>query len=354
MKKQYFSTQDIFNKVLAAGGNALKASLGQHSAQDVINAVFSPEAEALRISLAGGMLPAVASADDLPATADLDAICPVVTPAGDMFFYKWNGAKWDCLNAGAGGGGTDLPAAQKAALVWLTENLDRLKEVLNTPLIKEMVLELHGGEEPYAVVQGTDTRLEIADTGDTDGDAETLYRLDLAGYLLDIETYAPGAAIPDRYYTKIVYEAAAGAGGISRIYLEEGEFAEFAGRTAPYNTIRAHYMTGLFGGAAVERVAIAFPAQGAEQVGDDLTPLPDTGDTDGDAGTLWRVEIPGYVLNLECYPGAEAALPARFAAKLHYNAGNNTTALYMTAEMYSELSGYPAGKNIVFAYRFAE
>lgn len=355
MKKQYLQTQDIFNRVFVnANGAAIKASLGLHSEQDYLNAVYAPESSALRIRLEGGMLPAVTSVAELPAAADPGVICPVITDSG-IAFYRYDAENgWELLSAT--GEGQTLDPEQAAAVAWLTANLAKIQTVADSKLVQETIFELHGGadgESPYATIAGSDTRLEIADPGDSDGDPDTEYRLDVAGYVLAVETYAAGAVIPDRYYTKIVYEAAAGAAGVSRIYLDAAEFAEFAAREAPYNTLRVHYTLGPFGGATVERLVVEIPCEGASPVDDALEPTPDAADADGDPATIWRVPLTGYVLNVECYPDADATLPARFPAKMHYDPAADSTGLYLEAGEYDAIAAYGPGKNIIVAYRLA-
>ena len=99
----------------------------------------------------------------------------------------------------------------------------------------------------------------VADSGDDDDDATTAYKLALPGYIVGIRAYADDAAtVPDRYDTKITYDADADE---STVWLSEDEhdyFAALTGGKALFYIDTAEAMTS--GGAFPLRTVTALPA----------------------------------------------------------------------------------------------
>ncbi len=100
MPKQYLQTQDIFNRVFRNRSGALRTSMGYYSTQDYMNAVFDPGKDALRVHADGAMLSMVASADELPADAEVSSVCPVVPGDGRIYFYRYDNDEWTLLKTG--------------------------------------------------------------------------------------------------------------------------------------------------------------------------------------------------------------------------------------------------------------
>jgi hypothetical protein len=129
MKKQYFQSQYILNKVFNNTNNIIKTTL--NTSQDYLNAVYDNSKNALRINLEGGALPVVPSVNDLPLSAGDGQICPVLNPEkGSLDFYEWDIdlGEWSYR------GSTVTPNSlikedEQIALSWVTEHLDQLKEV---------------------------------------------------------------------------------------------------------------------------------------------------------------------------------------------------------------------------------
>ena len=217
MAKQYLQTQDIFNKVFQNQTGALRLN-AYNSTQDYLNAVFDSAKDALRVKIDGVMLPVVEDVTELPDFADINSICPVTPGDGSIYFYQWNGTKWVPLG-GSGGGGTELPADQQAALQWITDNLSRLQELASSDYIVQMeTLELTPANSQPVVLNVQGEFQDIDDDSNLDGDETTHYRIDVAGYVLGVETYPDENAVStDRYYTKIVYEPQGASQGISHL-----------------------------------------------------------------------------------------------------------------------------------------
>jgi hypothetical protein len=129
MKKQYYQSQYILNKVFNNQNDILRATC--NTSQDYLNAVYDNSKDALRISIDGGALPAVPSINDLPLSAADGQICPVLNHDNNCLdFYEWDGDKneWNYRGStivpGSGGGnsgsGSVLTPDEQVALDWVT------------------------------------------------------------------------------------------------------------------------------------------------------------------------------------------------------------------------------------------
>jgi len=89
MKKQYYQSQYILNKVFNNTNNIIRTSL--NTSQDYLNAVYDNSKDALRVNIDGGALPVVPSINELPNTAGDGQICPVFNAEkGSLDFYEWD------------------------------------------------------------------------------------------------------------------------------------------------------------------------------------------------------------------------------------------------------------------------
>lgn len=360
MQKQYLQTQDIFNRVFQNNTGTLRASMGYFTTQDYINAVFDYSKNALRIKVDGSMLPVVGSVDELPENAEINSICPVTPGDGSIYFYQWNGTEWISLG-GSGGGGTTLPPEQQAALQWITDNLARLQEIASTDYlvqVEDVILTPANSQPVVLNVQGEFQ--DIDDDGNLDGDSATHYRIDVTGYVLGVETYPDENAVStDRYYTKIVYEPQGASQGISHLYLTAEEYDWFSAFLNGKNILRVAYVKNVFPGiVTVKEAVLTFPNVGGQPVNIDVQGnvqnIDDDGNLDGDATTHYRVDINGYVMDVEGFESADSPQATRFLVKMSYDNENNLTHIYFTQEEYALISSFPEGKNTVEVYYLSQ
>ena len=355
MDKQYFASQYMLMRAFHNATNTLK-STSQYTSQDYLRAVFDPEKDAFRVNVAGGMLPPVADVSELPATAEIEQLCPVISPEGRITFYRYTGTGWErCV---CGDGGSDLPEDQLIAIAWLTENLDRVKEVVDWDYgVREEIIVLDPNST-VVTVQG-ETQ-DIDDNGNTDGDADTPYRIDMTGYVLGLETYAAQAdALPSRYYTKVVYEAKGSGPGVSHIFLSREEFDFFAALGEGKNVLRAHWLENVFPSSLhITEVQYEFPRDGEAMAPDGaggyLPVESDSGDADDDPTTVYRLRVPGYALDMEAYFRQEDPVRTKCFVKMSYDAASAQTDVFLDREQYDTIAALTDGKNVASVFTLAE
>lgn len=357
-QNQFLSTQTIFQQVFQNASGKLKGSLGHYTTQDYLNAVFDNSKDALRISVEGGALPTVGSLEELSSEPTLGEVGAVVPGDGTIQFYQWNGEAWSPLGGtGSGGGSSSLSPEMEAALSWLVGNLDRVKELTSTEyIVQTEVLTLSPDTSVPVVLSVQGEFQDIDDDGDKDGDLATHYRVDLSGYVVGVETYENQDALTtDRYYTKVVYEPGTGGAGTSHIYLTKEEYDWFSGLGNGKNILKIFYLSTVFPGAiSVQEEKIAFPYSEAAPVvlsiqGEEQD-IDDDGDKDGDPTTHFRVDISGYVLDLEGYDTQEDIISQRFYTKMSYLPEINTTSIYFSKEEYEQISSLTDGKNVITVF----
>lgn len=298
MAKQYLQTQDIFNKVFQNNTGTLRAG-AYNSTQDYLNAVYDPVRDALRIKFEGGVP------------------------------------------------GATLTPEQQEAIDWLVSNLEAMKEMTAYDYVVH-VEEIALSGSTFVNVQGTPQNID--DDGNKDGDEPTLYRIDINGYVLGVETYSNNeATTSDRYYTKITYEATTGATGTSHIYLEQEEYDYFASLNESKNILKVFYVANVFPGkVGIAKQSITLPSTS-------LTPVYlDENNKDGDEATLYRIDVAGYVLDIEGYYSNEDIQKQRFMTKMSYDSESNLTSIYFTAEEYNTISSLEGDKNTVDIFYLAQ
>lgn len=255
------------------------------------------------------------------------------------------------------GGGAELPAEQQDAVQWLTANLERLKDIADYDYVvksEDIVLTTDVASKVVLTVQGE--YQDIDDDGDKDGDSATHYRIDVHGYVLGIETYANSEVTsPDRYYTKVVYEPTSGRDGVSHIYLLKEEYEYFASLAEGKNIIRFTYIKDTFPGAiTVKELILDLPVHNAEPVYIDvqgnIQNIDDDGDKDGLVATHYRVDVKGYILDVEGFYSEEDTQAQRFLIKTVYDPQTNVTSLYFTSNEYDIISKLGNGKNSIQVY----
>lgn len=355
MAKQYLQIQDIFNKVFQNQSQTLLAN-NYYSTQDYLNAVYDTEKEALRIRLDGAILPAVNNVALLPSFADVGSIVPVVPGDGSIRFYQWDGNKWNVLNE-TNSQESSLAEEQKIALAWLSENLDRVKELASYDYLvqmEELVLSPDTSKPVVLNIQGE--YQDIDDDGDKDGDPTTHYRIDVAGYVLGVETYPDSSSIStDRCYVKIVYESTIGAIGISHIYFEKEEYEYFSNFKEGKNILKIYYVKNVFPGSiSVKEEKITLPDASVQPVmigiQGNIQNIDDDNDLDGNETTHYRIDINGYVLDVEGFNSDEDIQKQRFLTKMTYDSTLNMTSIYFTTAEYNAISGLSEGKNSISVF----
>lgn len=349
MRGKFLQTQDIFNKVFQNNSNTLNIKRGFHTTQDYINAVYDASSDALRVNMVGGILPVVSSVSLLPPIAEEGSVCPVVS-GGTLSFHQYSDGEWKSLG-GTGGGGSSLTPEQAEALDWLVENKDGLTNGLSMTCV---VVELK--TDGTAVIDGV--AQSVSDESDMDGDASTPYRIDVQGYCVGLETYpTETAASSDRYNTKLAFEQS-GTSGVTHIYMEREEYGWFASMGNGRNVLKAYCLRNVLDGTtAVKCERITLPSENALTVQIDIQGNPqvidDDGDLDGDAETLYRIDIEGYVLDTEAYFTNEDRQEQQFMPKSSYDHAANVTHIYLTEEEYETIGGLVEGKNALEVYYLA-
>lgn len=349
MAKQFYQSQYILNKVFNNTNNILNTSL--NTSQDYLNAVYDVSKDSLRVNLAGGMLPAVYSVEDLPPYAEDGQICPVINRASNTItFYRWDGLQGQWVSSGSSTQGLTPP--QRQALDWLVQNLDKVKEVTNfNYIVKEDDITLVK-DSTVLFIQGD--LQNIDDDLDSDNDEKTPYRIDFRGYVMSLSTYADNEAIvPDRYYTRITYDAAGGGLGMSHIYMQQEEYQFFSSLQEGKNILRVNYITNA---TASPIRKVRYTLNNDKTVTDeygDVYPVQDILDLDGDEGTTCVIPCFGYVLGVQTYANANSTILDKYYTKITYesdgvHAGHSK--VFLSEQEYIYFSNLPNGKNVMDLY----
>ena len=350
MWSNYISSQEILNRVFVNRTGSLRAGTA-NAGQDILNSVYDEKSDSLRMTIAGGMLPAVTSEAELPSIADPGQICPVTGGDGSLEFYQYDGASWSKVSAA----GQELTPDQSIAMEWLSENLDNVKAAASFDYavrMEEIVLPHDVNSD--VVVQGESQPL--LDNEDKDGDIGTTVRIDVKGYVLGVETYADSSSTStDRYYTKLVYEPNGGSSGTSHIYMEADEYNWFSSLPDGKNILRVFYLANAFPSSlGLQELVLELPDDNVTPVSIDqygnISSIVDGGDTDGDPLTHYRLDIPGYLLDMEGWYSEDAVSRQRFMCKTTYDRLDNVTYVYMTSDEYEAVSRLGNGKNKVSAF----
>lgn len=239
MAKQYLQTQDIFNKVFQNQTGALRLN-AYNSTQDYLNAVFDSAKDALRVKIDGVMLPVVGDVTELPDFADVNSICPVTPGDGYIYFYQWNGEEW--IPLGGSGGGTELSPDQQIALQWVTENLSRLQELASADYIVQMeTLPLTPANSQPVILNVQGEFQDIDDDGNLDGDETTHYRIDIAGYVMDVEGFeSADSPQATRFLVKMSYD---NENNVTHIYFTKEEYSLISSFPEGKNTVEVYYLS---------------------------------------------------------------------------------------------------------------
>ena len=355
MKKQYFQSQYILNRVFNNKNNIIKTTL--NTTQDYLNAVYDNSKQALRINLDGGALPVVPSVNDLPSTAGNGQICPVLNPEkGCLDFYEWNIdlGQWQYR------GSTVTPNSllkedQQLTLSWMTEHLDQIKEVADFDYIvytQDVVLPK---DTMIVEVQGQNQNIDDDLNGDDDN--KTPYRIDFTGYVLSVSTFSDNQSlVPDRYYTRITYQSSKGGLGTSHIYLQQEEYEYFANLQNGKNIIKVYYITNSTT-SPIKRIRYTLNADKTiTDAEGNVISIVDTENKDGDENTTCCISCSGYVLGIQTYASSEATIMDKYYTKMVYqsdgiHAGKSN--IYIENNEIDYFANLQNGKNIMDIYYVA-
>lgn len=351
MSRQLYQSQYILQKCFENKENVIRVTL--NNAQDYLNAVFDPSKDALRVNMTGGALPMVDSVDDLPSYASDGQICPVYNSEKDVIdFYEWVDALGEWVYRGSTMNGNAIDGDEKDALEWLTEHLDQIKEVADYNYIVNVCDIYLDPNNRVVEVQGQ--MQDIDDDLDGDADNTTPFRIDISGYVLSISTYADNDAIvPDRYYTRITYEAGNGGLGNSHIFMQQDEYDYFAALNEGKNIIRVYYLTNATT-SPIKKKRLTLNPDGTaiDEEGENYS-ISDADDTDGDLTTPYCIDIGGYVLGVETFADQDALVPDKCYVKMVYESDgvhSGRSHVYIDADDYEEISGFGNGKNVIYLY----
>jgi len=351
-KKHYFQSQYILNKVFENETNNLRATL--NTAQDYLNAVYDQSKDALRVSIAGGMLPAVTGEENLPSGADVGQICPVFTNGG-IEFFEWNGEKWVPKGGTSSSQQSALTPDEQVAVAWVTEHLPQIKEVADFSYIVNVEDIVLNHDTTRIVVQQKEQNID--DDLDGDDDDTTPYRIDVTGYVMSVATYADNNAIvPDRYYTRITYDASSGGLGTSHVYMQQDEYEYFSSLPEGKNILRCYYITNAMT-SPIKRIRYTLNPDGTVTDGDGVVySIADESDTDGDNETTYCIECAGYVLGVQTYANDDAKLMDKYYTKIVYESDGihaGKSSVYFMDDDYDLFSNLSNGKNIMDVYYVA-
>lgn len=355
MKKQYYQSQYILNKVYNNTNNIIRTTL--NTSQDYLNAVYDNNKDALRVNIDGGALPVVPSVNELPLTAGDGQICPVLNAEkGCLDFYEWDIeiGEWKYRGSTVKPDSLLKPEEQ-IALSWTTQHLNQIKEVADFDYIVHVDTITLPSDSNIIEVQGN--LQNIDDDLNGDNDSTTPYRIDVTGYVMSVSTYANNDSIvPDRYYTRITYESTGGGLGVSHIYMQQDEYNHFASLEEGKNILTFHYLTNSTT-SPIKHIRYVMNNDNTVTDADgNIISVFDTNDSDGDVNTICNLICAGYVLGIQTYASSEALIMDKYYTKIVYendgiHAGKSS--IYLNTEEWSYFSNLKNGKNIIDIYYVA-
>lgn len=356
MKKQYYQSQYILNKVFNNTNNIIRTSL--NTSQDYLNAVYDNSKDALRVNIDGGALPVVPSINELPNTAGDGQICPVFNAEkGSLDFYEWDvdSGEWQYRGSTIASVGQLIQPEQQIALSWVTEHLDQIKEVADFDYIVHVDTITLPKDSTIVEIQGN--LQNIDDDLDGDDDTTTPYRIDVTGYVMSVSTYANNESIvPDRYYTRITYESTGGGLGVSHIYMQQDEYEYFSSLQEGKNILKFYYLTNSTT-SPIKHIRYIMNNDNTVTDSDgNIISVLDKIDSDGDANTICNITCAGYVLGIQTYASNEALIMDKYYTKIVYendgiHAGKSN--IYLDVEEWNYYSNLENGKNVVDIYYVA-
>lgn len=354
MKKNFYQSQYILSKVFNNTNNIIKTTF--NTSQDYLNAVFDSSQDALRVNIEGGALPVVPSINDLPSIAGDGQLCPVINGnVLDFYEYSIESGQWQFRGSTVSSIDELIKPEEKIALGWVTEHLDQIKQVadfnyiVNTELI---TLPINN-----TVIQVQGQQQNIDDDLNGDDDDLTPYRIDVNGYVMSISTYANNQSIvPDRYYTRITYEASKGGLGVSHIYLQQDEYNYFASLEEGKNIIKVYYLTNATT-SPIKRIRYIMNNDNTiTDVDGNIISVLDNNDMDGDENTICCINCAGYVLGVQTYASDEALIMDKYYTKMVYQSDgihSGKSYIYLDNEQWDYYSNLKNGKNIIDIYYVA-
>lgn len=349
--RQLYQSQYILKQCFVNKQKIIRTSL--NNAQDYLNAVYDNTKDALRVNINGGVLPKVDDPSELPQSASDGQICPVYNKEKKVIdFYEWVEELGEWVFRGSTIAGNALNDEEKEAVEWVTEHIDQVKEVCDFNYIvnvEDIILDANN-----RVVTVQNQLQDIDDDLNGDGDDTTPYRIDISGYVLSVSTYADNdAPIPDRYHTQITYTTGSGGLGNSHIFLQQEEFEYFAALENGKNILRVYYLTNAMTSPVKRKRLTLHPDGTATDENGDNYPISDAEDRDGDAGTMYCIDIAGYALGVETYSSEDAVIPDKCYVKVEYESDgvhSGRSHIYIDSDVFDECFNYGNGRNIMDIY----
>lgn len=227
-----------------------------------------------------------------------------------------------------------------------------LSNAVNSP-VKRQRLVLNAD---YTVTSETGSTYSVLDIDDQDGDVNTVCRIPVVGYAIGVETFADDEAkIPDKCYTKMIYESSGAFAGDSWIYMEKEAYDQLASQKDGKNCLDAYYVSSVFTSSVrmVER-EFKFPADSIELVVLDShgnrIDVSDSSDKDGDSTTHVLITVAGFALDACEYYDDTDTIKKPLLVKMSYNNVTDTTDIYLGREEYDSIAAKPEGKNVFGVY----
>lgn len=344
-----YQSQYILSKVFNNTNNILKTTF--NNTQDYFNAVYDNTKDALRVNIVGGMLPMVDSVQELPDVSEEKQICPVYNDEKKgIDFYQWINGQW--VFRGSTVADDEITPEEKETFVWIYQHIEQLKDLVDFNYlvnVQEITLPKNGN-----VVQVQGEKQNIDDDLNGDKDETTPYRIDIVGYVMSVSTYSNNdALVPDRYYTRITYDSANGGLGTSHIYLQQEEYDYFANLNDGKNKLKVYYITNSTT-SPIKHVRYTLNQNNTiTDYNGKIVDILDVNNEDGEIGTVYKINCPGYVLGIQTYASNQAVILDKYYTKIVYesdgiHAGNST--IFMEQQEYDYLAGLNNGKNVMDIY----
>lgn len=279
--------------------------------------------------------------------ADANSIVP------DRYYTR---ITYDSAGGGLGVSHVYMQQDEYEFFATLPEGKNILRAYYITNAKTSPIKRVHWTLNPNGTVENNEGVYSIIDENDSDGDAQTTYCIECAGYVLGVQTYASeDALVMDKYYTKIVYESDGIHAGKSKIYFENDDYAQFAGFANGKNVMDIYYVATVFpASVTISETQLQFPSTAPQYVAIDASGnarnISDSNDADGDETTCVKITVNGYVLDVDGYYQSTDTTKKRMYVKVSYTPEFDTSDVYFEEEHYNYISSLQNGRNIISIY----
>lgn len=268
--------------------------------------------------------------------------------------------------------GSNLNQSQLNSLKSYIDSYDDFVKIYNNNFkINEYTITMstvnQGGQLTPVYVTLDGIQQNIDDQSNLDGDADTLYRIDIPGYVVDVQNYANQNSIQmDRCYPKMVYDKECfdvldsniqKKYGVTHIYFTQDEYNTISSFSNNKNIVKIHFIQMLNADKGIHDLQVVM----SSTVVDGVVAI-DTQNLDGDPQTQYRFDVPGYVVSVQGYANQNSVQMDRFFPKMVYDKEcmdtikqgidktYGITHIYFTQDQYDWVSNLNNNRNIVRIY----